>query len=97
MTNLLPGVGTEETQTPDFTAGVAAQVKDFLVAIALQVYGMDVGADLLEASMVGAEKGFMVVGEKVASVVSKDPERIVAATNLEDTGDSGGATPGGSV
>jgi hypothetical protein len=97
MANLLPGVGTEEAQTPDFTAGVAAQVENFLVAIALQVYGIEVGADLLKAGMVGAKKGFVVIGKKVASVVSENPERVVAPTNLKDTGDSGGAIPGSGV
>jgi hypothetical protein len=56
-----------------------------------------VGADLLKAGMVGAKKGFVVIGKKVASVVSENPERVVAATNLKDTGDSGGAIPGGGV
>jgi hypothetical protein len=97
MANLLPGVGTQKAQTPDFTAGVAAQVENLLVAIALQVYGIEVGADPLKAGMVGAKKGFVVIGKKVASVVSENPERVVAATNLKDTGDSGGAIPGGGV
>jgi hypothetical protein len=52
---------------------MSAEVNKLVVPIPINVYGVEVRADLFQASVVSAQEGFVPINEDVAGVVAKDP------------------------
>jgi hypothetical protein len=76
---------------------MSAQVNNLVVPIPINVYGVEVRADQFQASVVSAQEGFVPINEEVASVVTKDPQRVGAIAKLQKPGDCGRAAPKGSI
>jgi hypothetical protein len=52
---------------------MSAEVNKLVVPILINVYGVEVRADLFQASVVSAQEGCVPINEDVAGVVAKDP------------------------